>query len=74
MTKTAETFPTRKASEPLDADRIFCIVRAMVGDAGSVVRPSSTARRLHRILTLIRIALVVTFILVAATGVFADVL
>ena len=73
MTKHAETFHTRKAySEPLDADRIFCMVRASVGDAGGVVRPSSTGRLLYQILTLIRIALVLAFILVAAASMFGD--
>ena len=73
MTKNAETFHTRKAySEPLDADRIFCMVRASLGDAGGVVRPPPRARRLYQILTLIRIALVLAFILVAAASVFAD--
>ena len=62
MTKTAETFHTRKGPlGPLDADHIFCIVR-----------PFSTGRRLYQILTLIRIALVLAFILVAAASVFAD--
>jgi hypothetical protein len=75
MTQTAKTFQIRKEySEPLNADRIFCMVRASVGDLGSVVRPSSARRCLYQILTLIRIALVLTFILVAAANIFGDVL
>ena len=73
MTKNAETIHIGEAlAESLDQDKLYQAVRTMVGDSGTVVRPSASARRLYQVLTLIRIALVLTFILVAAASVFAD--
>jgi hypothetical protein len=44
MSKTAETIHGKASAAPLDQDKVYQVVRTMVGDFGTVIRPSQSAR------------------------------
>jgi selenium-binding protein 1 len=73
MTQTAETTHIRNAgSRRPDADPVYDPVRALVGDPGAVMTLRRGAARLHRVLTIVRIALLLLAVLLAVASLRAD--
>jgi methanethiol oxidase len=73
MDKTAETNHFDQTSaRSLDPEALYQVIRAEVGDFGTVVRPNRAARRLYEVLTVIRIGLLLLGLILVAARLRAD--